>query len=283
MTIYINGQLSNHLPSARRALDYGDGLFETMRFEGGRVALWPYHLARLAEGLERLAINQSIDSIETEFQKLLTGLDSEGQSAGVIKLRVFRGGDRRGYAPEPGAENYRVFEWAAEVPHWGDAETAMLCTQRVAHQPQLAGIKHLNRLEQVLAAREVELSQSYTTGIMLDYRGMLCCGVDSNLFIEDKDQVFTPRIEESGVNGVLRRYAIEQLAEMDVPVQEEDIDPSILQDCDGLWLSNALRGLRRVKYVSEFADWSASASPLLEDLQARLRQSLGITSGVTGA
>ena len=283
MRIYINGQPSNQLPSARRALDYGDGLFETMRFERGRVALWPYHFARLAEGLDRLGINQSTDSIENEFQELLTRLISEGQAAGVIKLRIFRGGNRRGYAPEPAAENYRVLEWTDELPSWGDEETATLCTQRVAHQPQLAGIKHLNRLEQVMAAREIEQSQSSSAGLMLDYRGRLCCGLDSNLFIEDKGQIFTPRIEESGVKGVFRRYAIEQLAEMDVQVQEEDIDPSILQDCDGLWLSNALRGLRRVKYVSEFADWSASTSPLLEDLQTRLRRSLGVTSGVSGA
>lgn len=283
MTIFINGRLDTQLPNARRAMDYGDGLFETMRFETGDVALWPYHLERLAEGLDRLAINQSIESIESEFKGLLELLRSEGRSAGVIKLRIFRGGGRRGYAPEPEIENYRVFEWAAELPPWGQAERAMLCNQRVAHHPQLAGIKHLNRLEQVLAAREVEQSGHVSAGIMLDYRGMLCCGVDSNLFVEHKGQIFTPKVEESGVNGVFRRYAIQHLTEMNIQVQEEDIDPSILQNCDGLWLSNALRGLRPVLNLSEIADWSNSVSPILENLQSRLHQSLRVTSGVTGA
>ena len=251
-----------------------------MRYENGAVALWPRHLARLMEGATRLSIDQAEAQIESEMQFFVQRLLAEGSEQGVIKLRLIRGGDRRGYTPEPSAEHWRIFEYSDELPEWGKPETAIICSQRLASQPQLAGIKHLNRLEQVLAAKEVSTSDA-STGIMLDQRGMLGCGIDSNLFVEmrsteTKSEVLTPSLTHSGVRGVLRSYAIDRLKHMNFSIVEQDIDPSLLGQCSGLWLGNAVRGLRPVESLSGVGEWTAE-SVIMKSLQSDLRRSLRVT------
>ena len=278
MTLLVNGQRETQLPAARRALDYGDGLFETMRYENGQVSLWTYHLARLVEGAERLAIDQSSIQIVDEMQQMLDHLHSQSLTEGVIKLRLIRGGDQRGYAPQVQVEHWRIFEFFEFLPEWGEAETAILCTQKTGLQKQLAGLKHLNRLEQVMAAKEVSESQA-STGIMLDHQDSLCCAIDSNLYIEIEGKIVTPALEQSGVRGVFRSYAFDQLEKMGISVVAEDVDISLLSGCSGLWLSNAVKGLRPVQSVAGIASWPNPESPILKSLQENTRQALQIGSG----
>ncbi len=281
MVLQVNGQIETDMPSMGRALDYGDGLFETMRYEGGGVALGSYHLSRLKLGIDRLLLGQPLAQIEAELQAFIEYLVSAGQARGVIKLRLVRGGTQRGYQPESGATPWRVFEFFEGLPAWGQAEVAILCSQRVGQQSQLAGIKHLNRIEQVVAAMEVaevsngkDSNSAITTGIMLDQQNRLCCGVDSNLFVEKDGKILTPTLKLSGVHGVFRRYLMDQ---SDTEIVEQDMGPDILTECSGLWLSNALRGLRPVISLVGVSSWQYAQTSVLGSLREQLRFSLGVT------
>lgn len=282
MTLLINGRIETQLPAAQRAMDYGDGIFETMRYENSVVALWPYHLSRLMRGAEQLGIDQDKLQIEAEMQLMIEQLraqnQNKSQSQGIIKLRLVRGGDQRGYAPQQNVENWRIFEWHDNLPDWGRSERAVVCDLRLALQPELAGIKHLNRLEQVMAAREVAESNAITAGIMLDRRDMLCCGVDSNLFVELDGLVFTPSIQQSGVLGVFRSYAIDMLKQMGVSVMEQDMDLSIMAECSGVWLTNAVKGIRAVDSVLGVGQWSYAESSALSRFQIFAAKSLQVTN-----
>lgn len=288
MTLLINGRIETQLPMAQRAMDYGDGIFETMRYENSVVALWPYHLSRLMRGAEQLGIDQDKVQIEEEMQLMLQQLQTQNQNEGIIKLRLIRGGDQRGYAPQSNLENWRMFECHSALPLWGQSERALVCDLRLALQPQLAGIKHLNRLEQVMAAREVAKagalsgsesdSGAITAGIMLDRRDMLRCGVDSNLFVELDGLVFTPSIQQSGVLGVFRSYAIDMLKQMGVSVMEQDMDLSILAECSGVWLTNAVKGIRSVDSVLGVGQWSYADSSALSEFQNFAAESLQVTN-----
>ena len=277
MTLLINGRIETQLPAVQRAMDYGDGIFETMRYENSLIALWPYHLSRLMRGAEQLGIDQAKTQIEEEMQLMIGQLQAQSQSEGIIKLRLIRGGDQRGYAPQKNVQNWRIFEWYDNLPDWGRSERALVCDLRLALQPQLAGIKHLNRLEQVMAAREVAES-GLSSGIMLDRRDMLRCGVDSNLFVELDGLIFTPSIQQSGVLGVFRSYAIDMLKQMGVSVMEQDMDLSILAECSGVWLTNAVKGIRAVDSVLGVGQWSYSESSVLSEFQNSAAQSLQVTN-----
>jgi 4-amino-4-deoxychorismate lyase len=276
MTLLVNGRFQPEMPTARRALDYGDGLFETMRYESGSVELWRYHLSRLQLGADRLGILQDVGTIETEMQQFLEYLHAQDISKGVIKLRLIRGGDQRGYAPEANSEHWRIFELFEGLPQWGMAETAMLCDHRLAIHPQLAGIKHLNRLDQVLAAKEV-VEAPVSTGLMLDAQGSLRCGIDSNIYLELQDKILTPPLNNSGVAGVFRSYMIDTLCiDLDIPLVEQEIDLKQLASSSGLWLSNAVKGLRPVGSILGLAEWKEPFSPLLSKVQMTARNSLQV-------
>ena len=276
---FLNGKPVSEIPSIHRGLSYGDGLFETMRLEQGSVVLWTYHLARLERGLERLYIFEDIQVIEKEFLNFLNSLNQSGIGSGVIKLRVIRGGETRGYAPEEGVENWRIFEvFEGKVP-WGQAEEAIISRHKLPHHPELAGIKHLNRLDQVLAAQEIT-KDSATTALLLNADGNLVCALDSNIYIEESGQLITPPVNASGVAGVFRSYMMNKLClDLNMSLIEREISVQQLMTANALWLSNAVKGLRPVICVQgaeEHATWQKPYSPQLSKLQSLAAKSLGI-------
>lgn len=279
MFTFLNGKPVSEIPSIHRGLSYGDGIFETMRLERGSVALWPYHLARLERGLKRLYILEDIQVIEKEFFDFLDKLNRSGIDSGVIKLRVIRGGETRGYAPEESVENWRIFEvFEGSVP-WGQSEDAIISRHKLPHHPELAGIKHLNRLDQVLAAQEITKS-SATTALLLNTDGNLVCALDSNIYIEESGQLITPPVNTSGVAGVFRSYMMDKIcSDLNMSLIEREISVQQLITADGVWLSNAVKGLRPVSCVErskEHTKWQKPYSPQMSKLQSFSAKSLGV-------
>ena len=274
MHTLVNGQLASDIPAPYRAANYGDGLFETMRYENGQIALCSYHLSRLELGLTRIAIDEDIQLISQEVDYFLQHLKSLNIQSGVIKLRVIRGGDTRGYLPDTNAEHWRIFEVFESLPKWGQEETAFICKHTLPIHPAFAGIKHLNRLDQVVAAQEL-IGKAVTTGLMLDSKQNLVCGIDSNIYLEMADRIITPLVQQSGVSGVFRRYIIDTMHScLDIPLVEQDISLEQITKCDGLWLSNAVRGLRPVREVKGLASWQSPYSPKLLKLRSVAQASL---------
>lgn len=235
----INGQTSDTVRADDRGLAYGDGLFETLRVCNGQILLLQEHLQRLEHGAGVLGIPCNLALI----RQWLDDACRTAPAAGVLKLILTRGSGGRGYRPPEEAQSTCIISQHAlpKLPRvaTGQGLTAFLCQQRLASQPALAGIKHLNRLEQVLASREL-VGKSHFEGLMADYRDLLIEGTRSNVFVSLAGQWLTPRLSHSGVHGVLRRRLLENqglaLQHADIPLQE-------LHKAEELFVANSVFGV----------------------------------------
>ncbi|GAB1595486.1 aminodeoxychorismate lyase [Lysobacter sp. PAGU 2638] len=240
-----------------RGLAYGDGLFETMRAFGGDVPWWDAHWARLRRGAEVLALRLPDEShVRAELGALLDGGD------GVAKLLVTRGAGGRGYAPSQGAPFWMLSRH--DVPVSPARIALRWCDTRLAIQPKLAGVKHCNRLEQVLARAEWSSSDTADEGLMLDTDGHVVSAVAGNLFVLNGAGWWTPAIDRCGVRGVCRDWAMAAL-----DAGETRLTPRDVESADALFVCNAVRGILEVARLGDHA-WSPHPRV------ARLRERLAI-------
>ncbi len=259
---WLNGQPADGLPVHDRGLAYGDGLFETIRVTGGRARLLERHVQRLAEGAQRLAIPLDIDEMRTELLQFCQAL---GQ--GVAKLIVTRGTGQRGYALPLPCRPQRLLLGsplpAYPAQHAECGIRLFPCDTRLAEQPRLAGIKHLNRLEQVLARAEWQ-DPAFAEGLMRDLSGRVIEGVFSNLFLVTEGHLRTASLSRCGVAGVMRAEIMARAAGLALPVSECDISCSELLQADEVFVCNSLYGIWPVTGLAERV-WSVG--PLTRKLQ----------------
>jgi len=242
----INGQLRDTIPVGDRGLQYGDGLFETLAVVAGRPCLWERHLARLAAGCRRLGITPlNRGRLAAEAQVL-----TAGQAHGVLKILVTRGSGGRGYRPPQGAEPTRVlsFHPMPDYPTdwWRSGVRVRLCQTRLGTNPGLAGIKHLNRLEQVLARAEWDAPE-IAEGLMRDVDGRWVEGTRTNLFLVREDGLLTPALGRCGIAGVMRGLVLERARDRGLRTLEADVGAADLAGARGLFLTNSLIGIWPVR------------------------------------
>ncbi|MCQ4294755.1 aminodeoxychorismate lyase [Pseudomonas stutzeri] len=246
---WLNGQPCDGLPVHDRGLAYGDGLFETIRVVGGRVRLLERHLRRLEDGCQRLAIPVDTDQLHNELAQFCQAL---GQ--GVAKLIVTRGTGQRGYAPPQPCQPQRLL-LGSPLPAYPSqhAESGIRifsCETRLAEQPRLAGIKHLNRLEQVLARAEWH-DPAFAEGLMRDISGRVVEGVFSNLFMVVGGELLTASLVRCGVAGVMRAEIMDRASQQGLAVIESDISYTELLQADEVFLCNSLYGIWPVTGLAE--------------------------------
>ena len=229
---FIGDQRVDAWPIGNRLESYGDGVFETMRVHRGDVPWWDAHWARLVQGSQRLRLTLPQQSQVREAAASL--FDDAGD--GVLKLLLGRGGVARGYAP-PASEPplWRVSRHPLPAAKMG--VYAMWCTTRLSIQPALAGIKHCNRLEQVLARDECE-EAGVDEGLMLDSDGHVVSATSGNLFLLRDGRWWTPSVARYGVAGVCRTHLIDLLQ-----ATEATVSPQQVESADAVFLSNAVRGI----------------------------------------
>lgn len=238
---WINGVAGAGVDPTDRGLQYGDGLFETMRVVDGRIRLIDRHLARLRLGCERLSI------APVSGQALRAELDEAAAlpGAGVIKLIVTRGAGGRGYrAAAASATNRIVIAYPSPVyaPHCAEHGVALrYCDTVLSTQAALAGLKHLNRLEQVLARNEWADAPP-EEGLMLDCAGRVVCGTMTNLFAVIDAGLRTPDVSRCGVAGTMRATVIEAATAAGMPCAIGDLTPGDLGAASELFVTNALIG-----------------------------------------
>ena len=237
-----------------RGLEFGDGLFETIAVLSGKPRLLERHLARLALGCARLAIAPPpAATLRAEL-----GRAAATAGAGLVKLILTRGEGGAGYAPRAGAAHRHVLALPARLRPASfavEGVAARLCTARLAEQPLLAGLKHLNRLEQVLARGEWT-DPAIAEGLMLDVQGRLICGTMTNVFIVRSQELVTPSLRRAGVEGVMRAALIDSFRAAGTRVTERDVDPAELDGASEVFLTNALIGAWPVRRLAESA-WPA--------------------------
>jgi 4-amino-4-deoxychorismate lyase len=246
----VNGEPADSISVADRGLHYGDGLFETLAVHAGAVEFAGFHLERLARGCARLGL-AAPDSglLEREI-----GAGAAAMGEGVLKLIVTRGSAGRGYRPPQDQQASRIllgYDLPAHPPAWGaQGVRVRICETRLGRNSRLAGLKHLNRLEQVLARAEWD-DPEIAEGLMLDDAGHVVCATSANVFVARAGELVTPSVTEAGVAGVMRRVLIEIAARERITLVERPLPLAELRDASELMLSNSVIGLWRVREIDD--------------------------------
>jgi len=254
-----------------RGLHYGDGLFETIACRHGRPRFLAEHLNRLALGCERLRLGfASFAQLAAEIEHL-----TEGRDRALIKVLVTRGpATARGYAPRGDEHATRIvlrYGWPEEDPRRArDGVAVRVADFTLAENPRLAGMKHLNRLEQVLARAELQ-DTGLDEALLLSRSGCLVSGTMSNVFVVQGDRVATPRLDRCGVAGVMRRVVMRAAAEAGITVEEARLTRYDLDAADELFLTNARIGLWPVRALDSR---TLAPGPLTRRLQRLLEPML---------
>lgn len=263
---WINGVAATTLPVADRGLQYGDGLFETFAVKDGRIGLLGFHLERLTEGCQRLGIPRPpLEMLKSELKAAATDMPRA-----VLKLIITRGSGGRGYRAPADAVPLRMLArhpWPDYPASWAEEGVRLrVCDLRLAEQPRLAGLKHLNRLEQVLARAEWQDADGYQEGLMLDPAGAVVEGTMSNVFAAPREgMLLTPDLSRCGVAGVMRRHIMHRAREAGVQVQVADLPLAELMQCREIFLCNSLMGVWPVAEL----DWcSYKVGPMTRRAQA---------------
>ena len=242
----INGQPNDSVPALDRGLSYGDGLFETIRFVGDKAPLWARHMQRMLRSCERLRL-PAPDPQQLWREALQV---SGGFEQSVVRITLTRGMGERGYALPAVTKATRIVAAFAMPPIppalYVDGIRMHRCLTTLADQPLLAGIKHLNRLEQVLARAEWS-DASIGEGLVCDQHGNAVSATAANLFAVVDGVAVTPGVDRCGVAGVARATVLEALGDCRV----RDLS---LPDClraSELFLSSSIRGILPVQAVGD--------------------------------
>jgi len=248
-----------------RGLAYGDGLFETMAATDGAIRWLDYHLERLAAGCGRLAIPVPTD---VELRRQIAA-QTPPRGRAVIKIIVTRGIGTRGYRPPDDPAPTIIVgsaPWPSPDPPSAHGVVMATCETRLGENPQLAGLKHLCRLEHVLAQLELK-QRGLDEGLLLSTSGHVVSATSNNVFASFGSRVCTPRIDRCGVRGVMRRLVLESCAHLGLEAQELDMDVADLLRADELFVTNAVMGVRP---VSRLDDTVYGVGPVTRRLAARL-------------
>jgi 4-amino-4-deoxychorismate lyase len=265
------GQPDAALSALDRGLHYGDGLFETIACEDGRPRLIERHLQRLMAGCERLGI---VPGDGAALAREVCAL-AAGTSRAVVKLLLTRGVSlARGYAPTGHERSLRVllrYAWPAQdAEHVEQGVRVRRATLRLGENPALAGLKHCNRLEQVLARAEWT-DPGIAEALMFSSSGALVSGTMSNVFLVRGSKLLTPCIDRCGVAGVMRGLVLEIAAAAGIEAADRRLDATDLAAAEELFLTSALTGIRPVR---ELDGMPLAVGPVTRHLQARLRAHL---------
>ncbi len=266
--ILINGERKRFIEIADRGFQYGDGLFETIEISHAHPLFLDNHLERLQLGCQRLRIpSPGLELLASEANEICKGVDRA-----VLKIIVTRGSGGRGYRPPELMLPTRVLslypypEYPTE--HHQHGIKVRICEIRLGLNASLAGIKHLNRLEQVLARAEWHESE-IQEGVMLDADGYVIEGTMSNIFYIKNGTFYTPSLLTSGVSGIMRGIIMGLLSTRKLPVVEHKVMLHELLSADEVFVCNSIIG---VWPVIQIAETKLHTGPNTQQVQCWLEQ-----------
>lgn len=257
--ILVDGAAQSCVPAGDRGLSYGDGLFETIRFRGADAPLWPRHMQRLHESCTRLRLPSPDPAVlQDEARAVVAGLPQS-----VVRITLTRGSGARGYALPPAPKPTRIVA-GFELPlligdDYRHGIRVRLCQLRLAEQPLLAGMKHLNRLEQVLARAEWS-DPAIAEGLLCDRHERVIGATMANLFAVIGGVLVTPALDLCGIAGVARA----EILSVQPAAQVRELKLDELAGASELFLSSSVRGILPVR---ELDDRHYAVGPVTRALQ----------------
>ncbi len=267
----LNGQPAASLSLADRGLAYGDGVFETIALSGRQLQFWQAHWQRMQCGLQVLAIEfDSTALLQQLSQDIQQALHDWSPTQGVLKIIVTRGLGGRGYLPPDTPQLNRIVQispWPNDRESLAEQGVCLhLCRHAWGHNPVLAGIKHLNRLDQVLARQEWSVAD-IQEGLMLNQAGHVQSGVMSNIFVDHQGCLYTPLNDGAGIDGIMADQVIAIAQAKGIQVHRQVISMDFLHHSDGLFLTNSLNGIWPVVALG---DQTYNISGMTRELQSSL-------------
>lgn len=266
MAILINGEPDTAIPAEDRGFLYGDGLFETIAVSDGQGIAFELHWNRLNRGCQILGL-------ECPDRALLakeTALVCAGHQKAVAKIMVTRGEGARGYAPSECHAPLRVvasYPWPDDVPQRQERGIAVKTSgYRLADQGPLAGIKHMSRLEQVMAGRELGAG-TFSELLLVDAGGRLVEALSSNIFVVAGGFLRTPCLDRCGVAGIMRERVLSEARKLSLRTSVEDLPLTILAACEEMFLTNSISGIVPVRQLNRR---SLAVGPMTRRLQRAL-------------
>lgn len=274
--VLINGEQTEHISVYDRGLHYGDGVFETIAFIRGEMPLWQHHWTRLEKACEQLHIPlPGEDVLLAEAQQL--GQQSERS---VIKLLITRGSGGRGYHLPESAQSTRIlirYPWPDyPAKHWTQGIKTRVCDTRLGRNKKLAGLKHLNRLEQILARSEWSEADSefgIIEGLLLDNQDSVIEAITANLFMIKKGTLYTPDLSYSGVAGIMRGLILDCAQKLGIAMEVTQLSLAQILDADELFITNSLIGVWPINAVDNH---SFQLGPITQRLQDLMQEILPI-------
>ncbi len=261
----INGQPGDAISVSDRGLHYGDGVFETITIDQGQPLCWQQHLQRLEQGCNRLGITVPPPKVLLdEAQSLLSNSARE-----VIKLIITRGQGGRGYQAPHDMSTTRIIG-SYPFPDYSKLDplsgvNVRLCEHRLSQNQNLAGIKHLNRLEQVLARSEW-VTEDYAEGLMLDIAGNIIEGTMSNIFLVLGKELLTPDLTFCGINGIVRQNILSLASNLGLISKITTVNMETLIGADEMFLCNSVIGIWPVNEIGGHFFKNMSVTMQIRDL-----------------
>lgn len=278
LAVLVDGVPGVGLPVTDRGLAYGDGLFETLLIRDGTPCQWSRHLRRLDLGARRLGM-EPLDAralTEQGRQFIPANLDVLTHGRAVLKILLTRGDGGRGYRADPRGNPRLILALYPAPRHpaawYTEGVRVRLCDTPASVNPRLAGLKHLNRLDNVLARSEW-LEADIGEGLMATPDGDIIGGTMSNLFLWDGARLLTPGLSAAGIAGTVRELALEQAARGGLSVLETRVSAGDVARAPAAFLTNSVIGVWPVaELAGRRLDPALLPQPFLADLRAAAHQ-----------
>jgi 4-amino-4-deoxychorismate lyase len=269
--ILINGENCSAVAISDRGFQYGDGLFETIEVLNGRFILIKEHVQRLTLGCEKLLIPlPDIQLMLSEASTLTQNVEK-----GILKIIITRGSGGRGYKIPDVMQPTRVLSLHPYPDYSPSFQlqgiVARFCQQRLGLNPALAGVKHLNRLEQILARAEWT-TPGIQEGLMLDLNGYVIEGTMSNVFFVKNDKLYTPSLTQTGVTGIMRNFVLQTALAKKITVQQGEFTPEQLLAADEIFVTNSIIGIWPVKQLESQSFVVGKITKILQNRLAQFKQ-----------
>jgi len=267
----INGVATDYLSVDDRAIHYGDGLFETILYQNRQLYFWPQHYLRLKQSADKIKLTcPDESSLLGDIENLLSEVEDE--HAYAIKIIITRGSGQRGYQfPKKPTVTRVITISPIEIDYSSILSRKLLsgdlaiCEQQVSINENLAGLKHLNRLENVLARNESSIinNSNIVDGLMINAnQHVIECTMSNIFFVKDKI-LYTPKLNLSGVQGVMRDAIIATAINKNIDVSISDMTTEMIKGMDEAFITNSLIGM---KVVNHLADTSFTRQNVTEDI-----------------
>lgn len=244
MITLTEGQPIDAVALNDRAFLYGDGCFSTIRVVAGQACLWSHHRHRLQDCAQRLGLQVELAEIEQQVQQAAQQI---GQ--GALKIIISRGQGQRGYLPpdQPAQVYVQLFpnpqlSDLSVLPYAAPIDSGVLGLQLGLTMPQLAGLKTLNRLEQVLL-RQALAQTAWPEALVADLTGHLVEGVQSNCFFYAQGGWHTPNLARAGIAGVMRAEILQRMYKQGIDCRQVDFQVAYVGQIESLLFCNALTGI----------------------------------------